>query len=877
VHLGSLANTYGAAAFTANGPHDMNFQSNQVSQSDPHGVEFRLLLINTSSSFNDIVSNNTFTGGQVGNELTYLTSSGTYKGINDPEIIMAEGYSVDYEGPVGAVSGDGWVLILPPVSSAVSFRGVFNSTLGPGLIASIVNTHKSDGSANTLAGQWFPIAQQISASPPTFLMRMPMPTGHYVISVTSGFVYDQYSGNTINIAGKSSAGFHLPGNQFGTQVVGNTIVGGGTYVYDYTGTGILVEAAGSNPNPDPSGSSVYPYPMPTYWTHAPNLGVVVSGNTIENSPNGIQLDATHGSSEKTSTGRVYLTGTVQNNVIEWTQDWLTSWDTQFHQIKNGSNYLANAPNPGGDNSRPPSITVGYGFDANGGLRVPSTVGGAQGYVDPGEMALTIQSNSADVLSSSGPPALQAEPTGQVYDGVVNGVVSPTSSYPYNQPNYHVAGDPTNYAPYNANNLNITGNQTSVSPYFPYTYDFGPQNQVVATGDIGVNNFSIYSAAQGYGWTTLSSNTNAFDLGAIQGSNAMTRDYVYGTLLTFQVDLPNGSYEVSPTLGDQGNFAHIAQIYVQGTQVDTISTTAGQVVTQNYAATVADGHLTLGLVGVGSDQLALIEGMRILSLQFDIGTTDQVVASGYTPVSNYTDYSAAQGYGWSAASSNANSFNYGAVSGSTAVTRDGFYASDFTFQVDLPNGSYNVTPTLGDVGPFAHTAQVYVQGALVATVTTSAGQVVTPTYVATVSNGHLALELIGVGSDQFAVIEGLAVALKTQNPIQLQLQAVGSNARDAKIASSGINAIRINGGDGYAGGTTVPNAGISITPLDLFSRGAVPGFPGAVSTGHVRSIAAARPTRSLPTTAGRSAFGALLRSRRPEQIGSTEKWSSSLSQ
>ena len=160
---------------------------------------------------NDVVADNDFTGGSIGNLMTYDTQSEQYSPLNVPEVILTENYGVAYQGPVGAISSDGYVLVLPPPSTSVSSRGGWSNEAGTGTVVSIMNVENSNGSANPLVGDWFVIAQQISASPPTFLMQSPIPVGSYVISIAGGDIDDQYTGNNINIANKVSTGIDLPG------------------------------------------------------------------------------------------------------------------------------------------------------------------------------------------------------------------------------------------------------------------------------------------------------------------------------------------------------------------------------------------------------------------------------------------------------------------------------------------------------------------------------------------------------------------------------------------------------------------------------------------------------------------------------------------
>ena len=237
-HLGAFAGSYTPSAFSLVTPHDVTFTSNLVIQTAAGGTTFRLVNL-AESGYDDTIVGNTFVGGQVGNEVTYVKTSATsgfYSGINDSEVILTEPKDFLFEGTPAAISADGRTLVLPMASSTVASRTYVDGSTGPGLIVSIVDA------ANPLAGTYYRVAQQLSSSPLTFLMQDPLPAGKYVISVVAGFVGDTISDNVINLAGKSSTGIVLSGSDFGTTVASNTIQGGGTYSYPYTGTGILVES-----------------------------------------------------------------------------------------------------------------------------------------------------------------------------------------------------------------------------------------------------------------------------------------------------------------------------------------------------------------------------------------------------------------------------------------------------------------------------------------------------------------------------------------------------------------------------------------------------------------------------------------------------------
>ena len=148
---------------------------------------------------------------------------------------------------------------------------------GPGMVVSILAGVNADGTSDmTLAGQWFPVAQQVSLSGNTIelLMENPLPApppgGYYVVEVTGGFVNNTIQGNTLDLTGKSSTGIKLDGEDYGTRIIGNHIIGGTIYNDGYTGTAIQLGAA-----IDSAGSGSGAFPVPWGWTALPNLGAVI--------------------------------------------------------------------------------------------------------------------------------------------------------------------------------------------------------------------------------------------------------------------------------------------------------------------------------------------------------------------------------------------------------------------------------------------------------------------------------------------------------------------------------------------------------------------------------------------------------------------------
>jgi hypothetical protein len=450
--LGAFPGSYTPSAFTLDDPHDVTFTSNRVYQSAPGGTTFRLVNL-AESGYDDTIEGNTFIGGQVGNEVTYIKASptsGFYTGINDSEVILAEPKDFVFEGMPAAISADGRTLVLPMASSTVASRTYVDGSTGPGLIVSIVDA------ANPLAGTFYRVAQQVSAMPLTLLMQDPLPAGKYVISVVAGFVGDTIADNTLNLSGKSSTGIVLSGSDFGTTVTSNTIEGGSTYAYPYTGGGILVESGVVSNNENAPGAA---YPIGYGWSHYPTLGVAVTNNTIFNAIGTVVLEVLHGPGIGADVGRRYLTASVTGNLFAWQQPYLSAWSSAFLAIPNGNGNPANLAT---DSAVPPTVTIGSGFSANGSARTPWTVGGAQGFVDPAELAATVTANVAYLVPTVGASTRLAGTSGQVYAGTVNGVAY--GSYSFEASAAIPAGNPSLYAPFNAHNLAIDQVQVGLGAF-----------------------------------------------------------------------------------------------------------------------------------------------------------------------------------------------------------------------------------------------------------------------------------------------------------------------------------------------------------------------------------------------------------------------------
>src|SRR5205807_4847931 len=93
--------------------------------------------------------------------------------------------------------------------------------------------------------------------------------------------------------------------------------------------------------------------------------------------------------------------------------------------------------------------------------------------------------------------------------------------------------------------------------------------------------------------------------------------------TFAVDLPNGSYTVTVTMGSGGFAKNAMGVFLQGTQVDSVSTSGpGVFAVKTYTVTISTGQLDLGLRNLGGDD-AVINGLEVARSGGGNGTPNDV--------------------------------------------------------------------------------------------------------------------------------------------------------------------------------------------------------------------------------------------------------------
>ena len=136
----------------------------------------------------------------------------------------------------------------------------------------------------------------------------------------------------------------------------------------------------------------------------------------------------------------------------------------------------------------------------------------------------------------------------------------------------------------------------------YRFDFGTATSPVATGYQQALTTSLYTAQAGWG-VTVPAGVTLFDryrAGSRTPADPLAEDFVAGTTWGFNVDLADGEYDVTVTIGDSLTTASgtNATVTLEGAAQTRQTTARGTSTTATFRTVVADGQLTIGFTGSG---------------------------------------------------------------------------------------------------------------------------------------------------------------------------------------------------------------------------------------------------------------------------------------
>ena len=287
---------------------------------------------------------------------------------------------------------------------------------------------------------------------------------------------------------------------------------------------------------------------------------------------------------------------------------------------------------------------------------------------------------------------------------------------------------------------------------PWMFDFGTAASPLAAGYTKVTHATTYSAAQGFGWTsgTIGSRDRT------TGSD-LTRDFNFTHTGTFAVDVPDGRYRVTLTMGDATAGHGQMAVFLENGLVATVSTAGSEFETLAFDVAVTDGQLTVWLNDTGGSDLNVVINAlaieRALPVRLDLGTASSPLAAGYTRVAHTAAYSPASGSGWLGGL--VQSRDRGTAD---PLKRDLNFTPRGLFGVFLANGMYDLTLTLGDAAGAHDQMGVSAQGTELDSITTAKAQFATRTWrTCACDNQLLTLFDDRGGSDANVIVNAIEVA------------------------------------------------------------------------------------------------------------------------
>ena len=348
----------------------------------------------------------------------------------------------------------------------------------------------------------------------------------------------------------------------------------------------------------------------------------------------------------------------------------------------------------------------------------------------------------------------------------------------------LGGDPT--VVINAISIDAIGDDTDgpqIVSSDPVTETYGSFDRFEVTFSEAMDPTSFTTAD-----VTINGPSGTVAATAVNSLSANSFEILFAT----QVELGNYSFTIGPNVTD-----------VAGNAMDQDADgTAGEATEDRFTSTVE------------------LKSVPPFAELFDFGTTSSPLAAGATRVAHNDTYSAATGFGWSSGS--IDSRDRGSFYGND-LERDFNFTSVGTFLVDVtPQPAvYDVTVTLGDGLATRDDMGIFLEGALVDTVTANAGQYAVNTYRVTVSDGQLTLTVQDLGgSSNLVMINGVdivQVGLDSSGPRVVSTtpdtEAAGAMDKITVTFDETVDAATFTAADVSLSG---PNGAINITGVNQIS-------------------------------------------------------------
>lgn len=172
----------------------------------------------------------------------------------------------------------------------------------------------------------------------------------------------------------------------------------------------------------------------------------------------------------------------------------------------------------------------------------------------------------------------------------------------------------------------------------YKFDFGGGS--VTSGYIGVKATDRYTRIKGYGFNATRNLKNVVSSGKGLNSDAV-QIMTEGTKSTdtFNMDLPNGLYEVTVTLGDTVKSNVVAE------EVYQIMDMTGTNPKDKFQIPITDGQLNLVVTASAKGTPSTLSSLEIVQLSEDPVTSRTIYVGGDSTVSNYYPLMTSERGGW----------------------------------------------------------------------------------------------------------------------------------------------------------------------------------------------------------------------------------------
>ena len=219
-------------------------------------------------------------------------------------------------------------------------------------------------------------------------------------------------------------------------------------------------------------------------------------------------------------------------------------------------------------------------------------------------------------------------------------------------------------------------------------------------------------------------------------------------VTFQsASVPTTVYDSGTGIWNVGSLTHGSS----ATLTITATVNSGTVGTKisNKAAITAEDQFD---ATPGDDSSSADINVIARTKLYSFGLNTNAPPTGYTRVLPNDTYTAAHGYGWTAPTTG---FDNGTPS--DPLLSEGQRTKDDTFKVDLPNGNYWVTFTVGET-KYSHGNMNVIVGSttIYSGLSTGVGQFLHKSFPTTVSGGQLAIEFKDTNSIDSVALNGLTI-------------------------------------------------------------------------------------------------------------------------